>query len=71
MEEFFEKGRAGRRLDERIARRFQAKEFIRSCLSSALHNIGSATLLDLLADVFPDRPNAASRWAIGGGQQGK
>jgi translation elongation factor EF-G len=28
-------------------------------LTSALHNIGSATLLDLLAEMFPDPPSAA------------
>ena len=33
---------------------FQAKRIYPVVLTSALHNIGSATLLDLLADVFPD-----------------
>jgi len=33
---------------------FQAKTLYPVVLTSALHNIGSATLLDLLADVFPD-----------------
>ena len=45
---------ADRRPDERAARRFQAKRIYPVVLTSALHNIGSATLLDLLADVFPD-----------------
>ncbi len=51
---------------------FQAKRIYPVVLTSALHNIGSATLLDLLADVFPDP--AKRGVAIGhtrNGQQGK
>ncbi len=55
MEEFFEKGTLPMEdLMKGLREAFQAKRIYPVVLTSALHNIGSATLLDLLADVFPD-----------------
>ena len=55
MEEFFEKGTLPLEdLTKGLREAFQAKRIYPVVLTSALHNIGSATLLDLLADVFPD-----------------
>jgi elongation factor G len=55
MEEFFEKGTLPLDdLTKGLREAFQAKRIYPVVLTSALHNIGSATLLDLLADVFPD-----------------
>ena len=55
MEEFFEKGTLPiEDLMKGLRDAFQAKRIYPVVLTSALHNIGSATLLDLLADVFPD-----------------
>jgi elongation factor G len=55
MAEFFEKGTLPiEDLMKGLREEFQAKTLYPVVLTSALHNIGSATLLDLLADVFPD-----------------
>src|SRR4029077_21175060 len=55
MEEFFEKGTLPiEDLMKGLRDAFQAKRIYPVVLTSALRNIGSATLLDLLADVFPD-----------------
>ncbi len=55
MEEFFEKGTLPiEDLIKGLRDAFQAKRIYPVVLTSALHNIGSATLLDLLSDVFPD-----------------
>src|ERR1700731_810149 len=55
MEEFFEKGTLPMEdLMKGLRDAFQAKRIYPVVLTSALHNIGSATLLDLLASVFPD-----------------
>ena len=55
MEEFFEKGTLPMEdLMKGLRDAFQGKRIFPVVLTSALHNIGSATLLDLLADVFPD-----------------
>jgi len=55
MEEFFEKGTLPvEDLRKGLREAFQAKRIYPVVLASALHNIGSATLLDFLADVFPD-----------------
>ncbi|HET6142729.1 MAG TPA: elongation factor G [Candidatus Acidoferrales bacterium] len=55
MAEFFEKGTLPiEDLMKGLREEFQAKALYPVVLTSALHNIGSATLLDLLADVFPD-----------------
>ena len=55
MEEFFEKGTLPiEDLRKGLREAFQAKRIYPVVLTSALHNIGSATLLDLLVDIFPD-----------------
>ena len=55
MEEFFEKGTLPvEDLKKGLREAFQAKRLYPVVLTSALHNIGTGTLLDLLADVFPD-----------------
>ncbi len=55
MEEFFEKGTLPMEdLMKGLRDAFHAKRIYPVVLTSALHNIGSATLLDLLAEVFPD-----------------
>lgn len=55
MAEFFEKGTLPvEDLMKGLREEFQAKTLYPVVLTSALHNVGSATLLDLLADVFPD-----------------
>src|ERR1700688_4158076 len=55
MEEFFEKGTLPiAELMKGLRDAVQAKRVYPVVLTSALRNIGSATLLDLLADVFPD-----------------
>src|SRR5579862_5947998 len=55
MEEFFEKGTLPiEDLRKGLREAFQAKRIYPVVLTSALHNIGSATLLDLLAEMFPD-----------------
>src|SRR5271169_830410 len=55
MEEFFEKGTLPMEdLLKGLRESFQSKRIYPVVLTSALHNIGSATLLDLLSDVFPD-----------------
>ena len=55
MEEFFEKGTLPiEDLRKGLRDAFQAKRIFPVVLTSALHNIGSATLLDLLAEMFPD-----------------
>ena len=55
MEEFFEKGTLPiEDLMKGLRDAFQAKRIYPVVLTSALHNIGSATLLDLMAEVFPD-----------------
>jgi elongation factor G len=55
MAEFFEKGTLPiEDLMKGLREEFQAKALYPVVLTSALHNIGSATLLDLLAEVFPD-----------------
>src|SRR5260370_10993701 len=55
MEEFFEKGTLPiEDLMKGLRDAFQAKRIYPVVLTSALHNIGSGTLLDFLADVFPD-----------------
>jgi elongation factor G len=55
MEEFFEKGTLPMEdLMKGLRDAFQAKRIYPVVLTCALHNIGSATLLDLLANVFPD-----------------
>src|SRR5712672_409849 len=55
MEEFFEKGTLPMEdLLKGLRDAFQAKRIYPVVLTSALHNIGSATLLDFLVDVFPD-----------------
>ena len=60
MEEFFEKGTLPvEDLMKGLRDAFQAKRIYPVVLSSALHNIGSDTLLDLLVDVFP-RPVASA-----------
>ncbi len=54
MEEFFEKGTLPMEdLMKGLRDAFFAKRIYPVVLTSALHNIGSATLLDLMADVFP------------------
>src|ERR1700680_2603472 len=54
MEEFFEKGTLPvEDLMKGLRDAFQAKRIYPVVLTSALRNIGSATLLDLLVDVFP------------------
>src|ERR1039457_1103745 len=55
MEEFFEKGTLPiEDLRKGLRDAFQAHRIYPVVLTSALHNIGSGTLLDFLADVFPD-----------------
>ncbi len=55
MAEFFEKGTLPiEDLVKGIREEFEAKRIFPVVLASGLHNIGSATLLDLLAEVFPD-----------------
>src|SRR6202790_4873362 len=55
MEEFFEKGTLPMEdLMKGLREAFQAKRIYPVVLTSALHNIGSGTLLDFLVDVFPD-----------------
>ena len=55
MEEFFEEGTLPMEdLLKGLRDAFQAKRIYPVVLTSALHNIGSGTLLDLIADVFPD-----------------
>jgi elongation factor G len=55
MEEFFEKGTLPiDDLMKGLRDAFFAKRIYPVMLTSALHNIGTATLLDLLAEVFPD-----------------
>jgi len=55
MEEFFEKGTLPMEdLMKGLRDAFQAKRIYPVVLTCALHNIGSATLLDLMANVFPD-----------------
>src|ERR1700720_4438346 len=55
MEEFFEKGTLPLEdLMKRLRDAFQAKRIYPVVLTSALHNIGSATLLDFLVEVFPE-----------------
>ena len=55
MEEFFEKGTLPvEDLRKGLRDAFQAKRIYPVVLMSALRNIGSATLLDLLVDMFPD-----------------
>ncbi|MGH9679237.1 MAG: elongation factor G [Candidatus Acidiferrales bacterium] len=55
MEEFFEKGTLP--IDDLLKGlrdAFQAQRIYPVLLTSALHNIGAATLLDFLAEIFPD-----------------
>src|SRR5712675_74342 len=55
MEEFFAKGTLPMEdVLKGLRDAFQAKRIYPVVLTSALHNIGSATLLDFLVDVFPD-----------------
>src|SRR5580704_5484201 len=55
MEEFFEKGTLPiEDLTKGLRDAFQAKRIYPVVLTCAFHNIGSATLLDLLVDIFPD-----------------
>jgi elongation factor G len=55
MEEFFEKGTLPvEDLRKGLREAFQAMRIYPVVLTSALHNVGSATLLDLLVDMFPD-----------------
>src|ERR1700739_2610644 len=55
MEEFFEKGTLPvDDLKKGLREAFQSKRVFPVVRTSALHNIGSATLLDLFADMFPD-----------------
>ena len=55
MAEFFEKGTLPiEDLMKGLREEFQAKTIYPVVITSALHNIGSGALLDLLADVFPD-----------------
>src|ERR1700722_17887498 len=55
MEEFFEKGTLPLEdLMKGLRDAFQAKRIYPVVLTSALHNIGSATLLDFLVEVFPE-----------------
>jgi len=55
MEEFFEKGTLPvEDLTKGLREAFHSKRIYPVVLTSALHNIGSATLLDLLAGIFPD-----------------
>src|SRR4029077_14339219 len=55
MEEFFEKGTLPMEdLLKGLRDAFQAKRIYPVVLTSAPHNIGRCTLLDFLADVFPD-----------------
>src|SRR4029077_14461909 len=71
MTEFFEKGTLPiEDLRRGLRDAFQAKRIYPVVLTSALHNIGSATLLDLLADVFPDpsQRGSAIRHTEGGSQ---
>src|SRR3984957_13795626 len=64
MEEFFEKGTLPMEdLMKGLRDAFQAKRIYPVVLTCALHNIGSATLLDFLSDVFPDPSRRGS--AIG------
>ena len=64
MEEFFEKGTLPiEDLRKGLREAFQAKRIYPVVLTSALHNIGTATLLDLLADTFP---NPSQRGAVMG-----
>lgn len=54
MEEFFEKGTLPvEDLMKGLREAFQSKRIYPVLLTSALHNIGSGTLLDFLVDVFP------------------
>ncbi len=67
MAEFFEKGTLPiEDLMKGLREEFQAKTIYPVVLSSALHNIGSASLLDLFADVFPDPSQRGT--AIGHGE---
>src|SRR5215472_7736155 len=55
MEEFFEKGTLPiEDLTKGLREAFHSKRIYPVVLTAALHNIGSATLLDLLADIFPN-----------------
>ena len=64
MAEFFEKGTLPvEDLVKGIREEFEAKRIFPVVIASALHNIGSATLLDLLAEVFPDP--AARKFNLG------
>jgi len=64
MEEFFEKGTLPiEDLVKGLRLAFLAKRIHPVALSSALHNVGSQSLLDLIVDVFP---NPAARGAVAG-----
>ncbi len=55
MEEFFEKGTLPLEdLRKGLRQAFASQRIYPVLLTSALHNIGSSTLLDFLADIFPD-----------------
>ncbi|HYB62515.1 MAG TPA: elongation factor G [Methylomirabilota bacterium] len=55
MEEFFEKGTLPvENLTKGLREAFAAKRIYPVAVTSALHNIGSQSLLDLLVDMFPD-----------------
>jgi elongation factor G len=64
MEEFFEKGTLPvEDLRKGLREAFQTKRIFPVVLTSALNNVGSASLLDFLVEVFPD---PAARGAVRG-----
>ena len=72
MEEFFEKGTLpveDLMLGLRLA--FQTRRIFPVLLSSALHNIGSDAILNLLVDVFPDPAARVQAPAVSASPAGK
>ena len=71
MEEFFEKGTLPLEdLTRGLRLAFQQQRLFPVMVSSALHNIGSDALLNMIADVFPDpaAPGNASGFSEAGGK---
>ena len=61
MEEFFEKGTLPvEDLSSGLRLAFQARRIFPVMVSSALHNIGSDAILNLIVDVFPIRRRAGA-----------
>ena len=73
MEEFFEKGTLPLEdLTKGLRLAFREQRLFPVMISSALHNIGSDALLNLIVDVFPDPAGAGERQRLQrGGREGQ